>query len=450
MKKILVFMVMLVLFVGEVYSAKKIVVGVSEFENITKDKTFDWLSNGIPDSLTTDLAEVKSISVIESREKVTDALKKFITISDVKLGEIIGANILVVGSFQAIGEQIRIDARCVNVETGQVMASQRFQGKTEKVLDLYPQIALTLAKKLGVEVTPSEKREIEKPETPHFKAYKYYALAKRTRYYEEKKIAKAKKYVKKAIKVDPEYEKAKRLLEEIKLFEELTFNDKIADLTFEQQRIRGETNPHYEINTGVKSEEIDFPVNLYKLGGRWLLNGERVVRKGRSAGLGTYLIGVSKSGNIRDWGGGLEFQFFYWLAHWRRLVIFPGIGLDWLSIWFKQKYAYPPDKKWTWQIGNKEYEIPKSGTAYSGADFLGTKFFVGLGCIITKNISLTFEIGHKKATASIESFWEKDFNGDGQIDAKTERVPIPTEWLQYRDFQIGGSYFNASIKFGFK
>jgi len=458
MKRYLVSLIVCFLFLGEGYSAKRIVVGVSEFENLTKDRRFDWLSTGIPESLTTDLAEIKSIQVVEKRKKVIDALSKFIAISDVKLGNIIGANILVVGSFQIIGKQIRIDAKFVNVETGQIMASEKFQGKTEKIFDLYPQIVLTLAKNLGIEVVSPERERIEKPETQYVKAYEKVALAKRVDYHEKnrKKANKEiKKLTKEALKIDPNYEKARRLFE---MSEALFGRSFITEgeyegwgmlLTIEQlPYTTGISNSQYVANSREQSQQINSSKLLY---------GVKFVNFTGDMGFGfgfdfspTFRDEPTSAKGIECGGAGVGLEAFHPLVQFGgRIFLIPGIGINAGFLGITQKYAYPPNEKWVWTIRWREYVIDKKGVAHSEAPYIMPKVFMTVGVLPTKDFAFIFDIGYKVGIK--DSNWEwytpKDFNGDGKIDENTECVQIKREWLQYRNIELGGLYYGIAIRY---
>ena len=82
-------------------------VAVMPFENTTNDPSLDWLSLGIPETLTNDLLAVKGIVMVERLQlrKVMEEQKLYLTgavdsKTVVKVGKLVGANILVVGAFQ--------------------------------------------------------------------------------------------------------------------------------------------------------------------------------------------------------------------------------------------------------------------------------------------------------------------------------------------------------------
>jgi len=62
----------------------------------------------------------------------------------------LGVNLVVLGSFQRHGDQIRIVARLVDPVRGEALADSKVDGRFERIFELQDQIALTLSKELGV------------------------------------------------------------------------------------------------------------------------------------------------------------------------------------------------------------------------------------------------------------------------------------------------------------
>jgi len=457
MKKYLVFIVILTLFVSEAYSAKgkkiekrsakKIVVGVSEFENLKQDMNLDWLSSAIPESLTTNLGKVKSVTVIEDRKKITSALTKFVKITDVRLGQMIGASILVIGSFQTIGKKIRIDVRFVNIETGQVEGAESFEGEIKKIWDTYPQIVSAILKNLGLPITELEKEKIEKPETLEFKAYKYYGKAKTEDYYEkdrEKAQKKIKKLTQEALEIDPNYKKARQLLSETieKITESFGGDESgMMFLSVEQIPYTMIPNPQYMMNSGEQWLEVNSYTRWYGIGFRsFTVNFLGI--KGTGFGLGLNL------------GLGFTFDFvleaFYPIVRLGKgTIISPGIGINAGTLEIEQNYAYPSDEKHFFRFEGREYEINQKGLAYSnrpngpGKPYIIPRAFMAVGVAVTRNFGLFFDIGYRFGIKDNGWQWYtggKDFNGNGEIE-DTEDIPIKREWLQYNRTELYDGFY---------
>lgn len=156
-------------------------VAVMPFENLNKDSSLDWLSGGIPDSLICKLQNVKELRLVERAylNKILEEQKLGISgfvdpKTAAKTGKILGADTVVVGSFQRSGAQIRIGGRFVKTETSEVIRAEQVTGKTDDIFGLEDQLALKITESLNVKVTTEEKARIETKPTKSIDAYECY------------------------------------------------------------------------------------------------------------------------------------------------------------------------------------------------------------------------------------------------------------------------------------
>lgn len=114
-----------------------------------KAKEFDGLSKGVPDFLVTEMAANPNIRVIE-RDQVQKLVDERNLISNgqidretaVKVGKMLGAQHMIFGGFMGDPKgNFRIDARAVNVETGEIEYTERVQDKEDNVMALITQLA---------------------------------------------------------------------------------------------------------------------------------------------------------------------------------------------------------------------------------------------------------------------------------------------------------------------
>jgi tetratricopeptide (TPR) repeat protein len=106
--------------------AGTIAVAILEFENQTRRSEDDWLKTGLADALAAKLGSAGGVEVTAN------------------------ANIVVVGSFQKVGNEIRIAARAQEArEPHRVLASSEQRGTMEQIFDLQDALAFALADKLG-------------------------------------------------------------------------------------------------------------------------------------------------------------------------------------------------------------------------------------------------------------------------------------------------------------
>lgn len=190
-----------------------VTVAVLQFKNLCGDTALDWLGVGFAESLCTKLSNVPGIQLVE-REQLSKALKE-LQLQDTavvdpktagKLGKVIGARYVIVGSFQKAGDSFKADARRVEVETSIASNGVEATGTYAKVFDVQSDLALKLVESFGKKVTAEQKQEIAKPETASVTAYelnaKGLAAGQRLDYDEASSL------FSRAIEADPKYTEA--------------------------------------------------------------------------------------------------------------------------------------------------------------------------------------------------------------------------------------------------
>jgi TolB-like protein len=146
------------------------------FENnsITDSDHYAPLSKGLSAMLTTDLKKIgTSINLIE-RSKIETLLNEIALgqsgsidqSTAVRVGRVLGAQSIAFGSFLVLGNQVRIDARIVNVETSEVIMAESITGEKDAFLDLERELAHQIGASLRASLTDksvlgSQKGELE-------------------------------------------------------------------------------------------------------------------------------------------------------------------------------------------------------------------------------------------------------------------------------------------------
>lgn len=159
---------------------KVVTIAVLPFENVTKNAEISWLGHGFAETLATKLSNISTIQLVE-RTQLSQALKE-LKLQDTavvdpktagKLGKIVGARYVIVGSYQKAGDALKADARRVEVETAVASGGVDVMGEYAKVFALQSELALKLATALGAEPTEPESRVIAKPPTKSLTAYEW-------------------------------------------------------------------------------------------------------------------------------------------------------------------------------------------------------------------------------------------------------------------------------------
>ena len=198
-------------------------VAVLPFENLNRDSIYGVLSQGMCESLITGLSSVQSLRLVE-RGQVEKALKEqALGLTGAvdektapKTGQLLGAKYVVMGSYQVVGNQVKITARFVNVETGEIDPGKTVSvtGKyPDEVFDLQNQIASSLVTSFNVAATKAETDKMAAvfKSPKNFTAYELFMKGRNAWLLDtEAGYREAEKYFRKAIELNPAYAYAYR------------------------------------------------------------------------------------------------------------------------------------------------------------------------------------------------------------------------------------------------
>lgn len=153
---------------------------IMPMKNATGSKELEWLSLGISEALSTDIKKMTGIFLVE-RAQIEKALEELklgtLGIVDEKtapqLGKMVGAGIILIGSYQTVNGNIRIDVRMVDVVSSQVLLTETVSGDIGNIFEVETGLAERIAKALHVELSPEERKKLmsEKPDIESFKRY---------------------------------------------------------------------------------------------------------------------------------------------------------------------------------------------------------------------------------------------------------------------------------------
>jgi tetratricopeptide (TPR) repeat protein/predicted Ser/Thr protein kinase len=157
-------------------------VAVTTFANITREPADEWIGSGIAETVTADLKNLESITVI-ARAQVFEATKSLeasgTPVSDdraaLEVGRRIGATWIVAGAFQRVGPMVRITAQFLEVKTAQVLRTVKVDGRIDEIFDLQDRIVFELSQGLEVALDPSAIDQITRDETKSVEAYEAYS-----------------------------------------------------------------------------------------------------------------------------------------------------------------------------------------------------------------------------------------------------------------------------------
>jgi TolB-like protein len=143
-------------------------VAVLAFDNNTGSSSYDQLGRGMAAMMTTDLAGVPAIRLLE-RERLADVTKEldaqrsryFDSTTAVAVGRLAGAQFIITGSLTAVDPQIRIDTRVIKVESGAIVKATKVSGAADDFFALQKKLTKQLVRDLDVALSPEAEAALD-------------------------------------------------------------------------------------------------------------------------------------------------------------------------------------------------------------------------------------------------------------------------------------------------
>lgn len=196
---------------------KKLNILVYPFKN-TGSEQYSWISAGMTDTVISDLHRIKGVQVISERDRrkaiqeielgMTGLIREE---TIVKVGKITGANLIFTGSYLISGNRIRVNAKLIRVETGQIEKSIKIDGVLDKIFDLQDRIIFSLMAETEkiriadikpVKLDREDRQRIRSKQKPERSAYEWYSRGLEVHYTNPQR---ALKYYLKALHISPNY-----------------------------------------------------------------------------------------------------------------------------------------------------------------------------------------------------------------------------------------------------
>lgn len=181
----------------------KISIAVLPMVNEGRDPAWEYLSDGITDSLIKLLSQLPQVHVIARslvyhyKGKEADALK---------MGRELTADTVLVSRVVAREGRLIIKAELVEVSTGWRLWGEQYQPQISDIRKLEDEVSRNICTTLHLKLTEEEKKRVSKHETENAEAYQAFLMG---RYYRNKRTAegyeKAIACFEDAIKLDPDY-----------------------------------------------------------------------------------------------------------------------------------------------------------------------------------------------------------------------------------------------------
>ena len=181
--------------------AKSII--VLPFENISPDQDADYFGEGLAEELIVNLTRLKEIRVIPR----TTAIKYKDTTKDAKLiGKEVEAGYVMTGSVRKFQENLRISVQLIDALNNTQLWAETYKGKLADVFDIQENVSKQIVEALKIELTPAQKKVLEKKKTVNAEAFDLCLRAKGFMYKMTKNdVNIAIELFQKAIEIDPDY-----------------------------------------------------------------------------------------------------------------------------------------------------------------------------------------------------------------------------------------------------
>jgi TolB-like protein len=198
-------------------------IAILDFKNrsVSADaERFNPMEKGFAELMISQLKESVSLKVVE-RERIQWLLDeiglendpgKFDANSAVRVGKLLGAHSVLLGSFIKFKDEIRLLARLVKVETGEIIATEQMSGDADEFFEVAEQLGAKLAKKIDVAVTEAQ---LDKG-TPTKSLEAIMAYSEGLVLLEKGNYREAFEKFQEALTLDPNYAKAKLKVDSLK------------------------------------------------------------------------------------------------------------------------------------------------------------------------------------------------------------------------------------------
>jgi serine/threonine protein kinase/Tfp pilus assembly protein PilF len=160
-------------------SAEEKSIAILPFENLSEDKSSDYLASGIHDEVLVDLSKIGDLKVISrnSVQPYKDGPR------DVReIGRTLGVRTVLQGSVRTAGNRARITVQLIDTRNEAQIWAESFEREITDVLSVQGELALRIAAALQSKLSPAEKAAIETIPTRDPEAYDLYLRARESVY----------------------------------------------------------------------------------------------------------------------------------------------------------------------------------------------------------------------------------------------------------------------------
>lgn len=134
-------------------STRHSAVAVFPFKVLNPEKRFQHFGEGTSDAIITHIVREKALQIVEQSQlkKAVKTLARsqstvFSTATALNMGEMLAARFIVIGSVDIVGEQLALNGRVLEVESGQLLVAERVHGPLTDTFVMYDALAKKLTR----------------------------------------------------------------------------------------------------------------------------------------------------------------------------------------------------------------------------------------------------------------------------------------------------------------
>lgn len=150
-------------------------IAVLPFENMCSDPEQEYFSDGLTDDIITQLSKIKSLKVI-SRTSVMQYKKNQKSVKEISVE--LGVALILEGSVQRYGEQVRITAQLIDAVSDEHLWAESFDRPVNDIFAIQREVALAIAAVLNTTLTKLETQNLDTTPTVDMQAYDLYLRGK--------------------------------------------------------------------------------------------------------------------------------------------------------------------------------------------------------------------------------------------------------------------------------
>jgi serine/threonine protein kinase/Tfp pilus assembly protein PilF len=140
-------------------------------KNITNDTSQEWFTDGMTDALTTDLARISGLRVVQR----SSAMRyRAANIAASEIASELDVSYVLEGSVLRLGDQVKITIRLIDASSNKYLWAEEYSRDFTGLLALQGEVAKTIAGQVQVKLTKQEQTLLTQRKTVNPKAYEAY------------------------------------------------------------------------------------------------------------------------------------------------------------------------------------------------------------------------------------------------------------------------------------